>query len=56
MWNAWEASDDQWGKCIAGKDTNNFSSPEAEVARTMNSRLVPRNGRDWRTSMGITLT
>ena len=46
MQNFGEASDDQWGKCMTGKDTNNFSSPEGEAARTINSRLILRNGRD----------
>jgi hypothetical protein len=40
---------------MMGKDTSRFSSPDGEVARTVNSRIFPGNGRDWRIIMGISL-
>lgn len=40
---------------MIGKDTISSSSPDGEVAPMASSRVISRNGRDWRTLMGITL-
>ena len=55
MWNVGEALDDHWDKCMMGKETSSSLSPDGEVAQMINSRLIPRNGCDWRISMGTTL-